>query len=397
MQVLLLFPTNQNNLERWCRAAKSLGIDLAVVEYTSRPLCYPYHVGPVLRVDGNVEDVGTVLPLIEDLTLSGVVAYSEPAVPLAHRLAQTLGLPHNPRLRPESVRDKTVMRALLRDGGLVQPRTILTTDGPISASDLQDVRFPVVVKPVDGVGSFGVTLSRTPAEAVAAVAAVLHGDPFAGIGWSVGNTATIEEFVEGPSFSCDTIIVDGGVAWFGVTAHYRAPEPFFDDIGQVFPARTRASASDLRQLVNDTVSALGIDNGVCNVEFRETEEGPVVIEVANRVAAGGIPQIIELVTGVSLEGSALSIAAGRGHVARHGEGQCPCAASRLHFASSPAVRFPDGARLVESTVRAPTRHVPGARATEITELVGMSVVCGDDPGPITRWAQDGVAPPGVQT
>ena len=387
MQVLLLFPTNQNNLERWCRGAQSLGIDLAVLEYTSRPMCYPSHVGPVIRVDGNVDDVAAVLPLIESLDLSGVVAYSEPAVILAHQLAKTLGLPHNPRLRPESVREKTVMRALLRDGGLSQPRTILTTDGPISASDLRGARFPVVVKPDDGIGSFGVTLSRTAEEAVDAVGVILRADPFAGIGWSIGTTVTIEEFVEGSSFSCDAIIVDGEVAWSGVTAHYRAPEPYFDGVGQIFPARTRASAEELRQMTQDALSALGIESGVCNVELRESEDGPVIIEVANRIAAAGIPQMIELVTGVRLEESALSIAAGNGHVAG-GVGQYRYAGSRLHFASNPAIRFPDDAMLVESIVRA-RPHASGARATQITELVGMSIVGGDNPGPITEWAQSG--------
>jgi phosphoribosylaminoimidazole carboxylase (NCAIR synthetase) len=396
MQVLLLFPTNQNNLERWCKGAQNFGINLAVIEYTSRPLCYPSHVGPVIQVDKNVDDVAGVLPLIEGLTLSGVVAYSEPAVLLAHRLAKTLGLPHNPRLQPEAVREKTLMRELLREAGLTQPRTILTTDGPISAADLQSARFPVVVKPDDGVGSFGVRLSRTADEAVDAVAAVLRADPFAGIGWSIGNEVTIEEFVDGPSFSCDAIVVGGEVLWSGVTAHFKAAEPYFDDVGQIFPASARSSASELRQMAQDAVSALGIDNGVCNVEFRETEDGPVIIEVANRVAATGIPQMIELVTGIMLEESALSIATGRGHVARHGTGRYRYAGSRLHFASNPGIGFPDDAVIVESIVHARPQRDPTARATQITELVGMTVVCGDNPTSITEWAQAGIPTPAAQ-
>ena len=385
-----MFPTNQNNLERWCRGAQSLGIDLAVLEYTSRPLCYPTTVGPVLQVDGNVDDVAAVLPLIEGLALAGVVAYSEPAVVLAHQLAKTLGLPYNPRLRPESVREKTVMRELLRDAGLRQPRTILTTHGPISASHLRGASFPLVVKPDDGVGSFGVTLSRSAEDAVDAVDAILRADPFAGIGWSIGNSVTIEEFVEGPSFSCDSILIDEDIAWSGVTAHVKAPEPFFDGVGQIFPARTKASAHELLQIAQDAFAALGIDRGVCNFDFRESDDGPVIIEVANRVAAAGIPQMIELVTGVRLEESALAIAAGDGHVARNGGGQYRYAGSRQHFASNPAIRFPDDAVLVESIVRA-RPHAPGARATQITELVGLSIVGGDSPGPIIDWTQAGIA------
>lgn len=393
MRVLLLFPTNQNNLERWCTGARSLGIDLAVIEYTNYPLCYPAGVGPVFQHHRNTANPSEIAPLVGDLDLSGVIPYSEPAVLLAHRLATRLGLPHNARLRPESVRNKTLMRELLRGAGLPQPRTLLTTTAPISVSDLRGVRFPVVVKPDDGVGSFGVTLSHNAEDAVAAVSAILAADPFASGGWSIGDTVTIEEFVAGPEYSCEAIVLGGEVAWSGITTHVKNGGPDFDDIGHCFPGSTAAPASAVREMAQRAVAGLGIDDGVCHIEFRESDCGPVIIEIANRVPAGGIPQIVEWAAGIRIEESALSIAAGIGRVARHGSGQCRYAGSRLHFASHPAIPFPDGAALVESIVHAGPHAASDARPTQITELVGMSVVCGDDERPILEWLNQGTSRP----
>lgn len=391
MTVLLLFPTNQNNLQRWCTGAASLGIGLAVVEYTHRPLCYPAWVGPVLQHDRNADDPNEILPLTEGLDLSGVVAYSEPAVLLAHRMAARLGLPHNTRLLPESVRDKTLMREALRRAGLPQPRTLLTTTAPISALDLRGAGFPVVVKPVDGVGSFGVTLCHNAHDAVAAVSAILAADPFAAGGWTIGNTVTVEEFVVGHDYSCEAIVLGGRVAWAGITAHVKNNGPDFDDIGHCFPGRTTAPASAVHEMAQRAVAGLGIGDGVCHIEFRESDRGPVVIEIANRVPAGGIPQIVEWVTGVRLEESALSIAAGIGRVARNGSGRCRYAGARMHFASHPAISFPDDPTLVESIVHTEPRADSDARPTAITELVGMSVVCGDAEEPILEWLRAGAA------
>lgn len=395
MTVLLLFPTNQNNLQRWCAGAERLGVDLAVIEYVGRPLCYPAHVGPVLQFDSNTDDPADILPLIDRIDLSGVVAYSEPAVLLAHRLAASLDLPHSRRLRPEAVRQKTIMRALLREAGLVQPRTFLTTNAPISVSQLRGARFPVVVKPDDGIGSFGVTLSRNAEEAVTAVAEILRADPFAASGWSIGNTVTVEEFVAGPDYSCEVVVIDGQVAWSGITSHFKNEGPDFDDIGHCFPGRTKASDAAVSEMAQRTASGLAIDNGVCHIEFRESDTGPVIIEIANRVPAGGIPQIIEWVSGVRLEESALSIASGDGRVARHGTGLFRYAGARYHFASQPAIRFPVDATLVESIVHASPRAATDIRPTQITELVGMSIVCGADPRPIAEWIEAGVAQSGV--
>lgn len=387
MTVLLLFPTNQNNLERWCAGAQRLGIELAAIEYSARPLCYPRSVGPVLQLDRHTDDVADILPLIDGLDLAGVVAYSEPAVLLAHRLAVSLGLPHNRRLRPESVREKTIMRELLRDAGLTQPRTVLTTSEPITAADLCGAHFPVIIKPDDGVGSFGVTVSHNADSGVETVAEILCADPFATFGWSIGGTVTVEEFVDGPNYSCDVIVLGGRIAWSGITAHFKTDGPYFDDLGHCFPGRTVAPPGAVQDMAQNAVAGLGIDDGVCHIEFRESEAGPVIIEIANRVPAGGIPQIIEWVTGVRLEESALSIAAGIGRVAQQGTGQCHFAASRYHFASRPAIRFPDGAVLVESIVHTSPRAVSDVRPTQITELVGMSIVCGDNPVSMSEWVQ----------
>lgn len=393
MTVLLLFPTNQNNLQRWCTGATGLGIDLAVVEYSKWPLCYPAWVGPVFQHGRTTDDPNEILPLTEGLDLTGVAAYSEQAVLLAHRMAARLGLPHNTRLQPESVRDKTLMRETLRRAGLPQPRTLLTTTAAIPASDLRGARFPVVVKPVDGVGSFGVTLCHNADDAVAAVSEIVAADPFAAGGWTIGNTVTVEEFVAGPDYSCDVIVLGGRVAWAGITSHVKNSGPDFDDIGHCFPGRTMAPASAVHEMAQRAVTGLGIDDGVCHIEFRESYRGPVIIEVANRVPAGGIPQIIEWVTGVRLEESALAIAAGIGRVARNGSGRCRYAGARMHFASHPAITFPDGVTLVESIVHTEPHAASDARPTAITELVGMSVVCGDRESPIMEWLRAGVTRP----
>ncbi|CAJ1333576.1 unnamed protein product [Effrenium voratum] len=86
----------------------------------------------------------------------GIATFVELSVPLAARLAETLGLPG---LRPAAVdaaRNKHTTRACLKEAGLPTPRNFLITDESKLLEAGKTVGFPSVLKPVSGAASLGV-------------------------------------------------------------------------------------------------------------------------------------------------------------------------------------------------------------------------------------------------
>jgi carnosine synthase len=100
--------------------------------------------------------------------VDGVLTFCELAVPLASRLAERLGLPHNPPAAVDAARDKHATRALLQAAGLPTPRHYrITTPTDVEAAG-EHVGFPAVIKPVSGAASIGVIRVNDQAQLQAA-------------------------------------------------------------------------------------------------------------------------------------------------------------------------------------------------------------------------------------
>jgi cysteine synthase A len=171
--------------------------------------------------------------------------------------------------------------------------------------------LPCVVKPVADSASTGVLLCASVEQAqehAAKLLAITHNVR----GQAVGRQVLIEEFVDGPEFSVETIFVDGGLHVVGITRKSLSPPPSFVELRHAFPAPLDESTSgEMERVVRTAIEVVGLRHGACHTELRLTVAGPTIIEINARLAGGMIPELIRLAGGPDLLTQQLRTAAGQ--------------------------------------------------------------------------------------
>uniref|UniRef100_A0A7S0RDS3 ATP-grasp domain-containing protein n=1 Tax=Chlamydomonas leiostraca TaxID=1034604 RepID=A0A7S0RDS3_9CHLO len=263
--------------------------------------------------------------------LDGVTTFSELAVPLASRLAEKLGLPHNAVEAVDAARDKHRTRELMAKAGLPTPRHYRIEKPTDVAPAGAHVGYPAVIKPVSGAASIGVIRVNNEEELHAAYArvvadmkkarivagAITEGDPEDddGAGGNAGEwialVLMLEEYLDGQEVDVD-LVLDGGVPVYGaVTDNWPTVEPYFNETGSNCPSiLPRATQAELCELAVRSVQALGLTLGVFHVELKATSRGARLIEVNCRMGGGPVRDTNLLVWGVDLVEEHLMASAG---------------------------------------------------------------------------------------
>ena len=234
--------------------------------------------------------------------VSGVLAYSsDPASPTAGYVGEALGLPTNPLKAIETMSEKHLFRAFLKEAGLPCPQAAPFPKGA-AAGEVVDLvkgfRFPIVVKPTDSSGSKGVSVLDDLANLDAAIA---HAGDF-----SRNGTLICEEYIR-KSFphvvGGDIFVVGGEVRFWGLMSCLRDESlGGLVPVGEKTPSGLSASENDaVKDVLQRLVSALGVRFGELNVEVIVGEDGvPYVLELGSRAGGNMIPVQLSDASGVDL-------------------------------------------------------------------------------------------------
>jgi cysteine synthase A len=240
--------------------------------------------------------------------LAGVTTTSEYYLPVTAALAEELGLPGNDTAAMALCRDKAAVRDLLStmDAPAARYRRVSTPDTVPAA--VAEVGLPCVVKPVDESGSLGVRLCATVAEARQHAARLLR-RAVNGRRQAVVSAVLVEEFLDGPEYSVEIVMVDGAPRPVGITEKTVTGAPYFVESRHVYPAALPAEVAEaLYRVAGSAVTAAGVTLGPVHVELRLTSRGPIVVEVNARLAGGRIPEVIRLATGLDLVAQQINLA-----------------------------------------------------------------------------------------
>jgi biotin carboxylase len=222
-------------------------------------------------------------------------------------VCERLGLPGVPLAAAERATDKFLMRRALRDAGVPCPGFAEYSGAGDPAEAARGLRLPLVVKPVDSMGSRAVrrvdAVEELPAACRAAVAVSRSG------------RAVIEEYMDGPELSLDAIVRRGKVTLCGVADRIIRFPPFFVEMGHTMgTALPAADRRSVERVFRDGVRALGIDNGAAKGDIKLTSRGPMVGEIAARLSGGYMSGwTFPLASGVEVTEAALRVAAGLEH------------------------------------------------------------------------------------
>ncbi|WP_180985575.1 ATP-grasp domain-containing protein [Streptomyces sp. CB02959] len=280
-------------------------------EGTAHPLLAARHV---LTADTN--DTAALLPLLERLHpvlgFDGVVTSCDYYLPAAARIAGHLGLPGP---RPEAVENacrKDATRRILADAGLPGPRFAVHEEWADLAGAARRIGYPLVVKPVDLCAGMYVRRVDDETQLAAAVRA-LADYPVNARGQRRTPVVMLEEMLDGPEVSVETVSHAGTVEVVGVTDKSVGGAPAFIETGHMFPAAlTAAETEAAEQTALAALKALDLTDGVvAHTEIKLTSEGPRVVEVNPRPAGNRITELVRHVTGIDLAAAFVDVALGR--------------------------------------------------------------------------------------
>ena len=253
------------------------------------------------------EDYAELLAALRPLKVAAVVAGSELGVPLADRLAESLGLPGNPSSTSAARRDKAHMQQTLADKRVrhIRGRKAVSVEQAMQiAQDMES--WPVVLKPVAGSATVGVHFCHSPDELRACAEALFHSCDAFGFG---NNEILVQEYIRGQEFVVNCVSCNGEHQLSDMWVYNKIPlgregNPY--DYAKLI-TRLEAGHAAIIDYAHEVLSALGFQYGPSHMEVMLDDRGPVLMEVGARPMGSNMtPDLLHEALGHHIVDRALS-------------------------------------------------------------------------------------------
>jgi biotin carboxylase len=246
--------------------------------------------------------------LHEQENFAGVMTFHEMMVELCALLAEALGLPGNSPEAASACRDKHKMRKALEKAAVPSAQSILAGNLDEARAAAGRIGYPLVLKPCSLAASIGVVKVETDDELEdaysIAASASYPGAP-------AQNAILVEEFLDGPEVSVESVVVNDAVHIIAITEKSLAFPPYFEELGHLVSAGEKhPETARIETVVQNAHRALGIHCGVTHTELRLTHKGPCTVEVGARLGGDLIPYLAWKATGIDLALAAADVACG---------------------------------------------------------------------------------------
>jgi biotin carboxylase len=192
--------------------------------------------------------------------------------------AERAGLPGIPYEAALNASDKGRMRRSFAEAGVPSPKFAVFDRNAYEGAP-PPFPYPVVVKPVDNMGSRGCKRVDGPSELGAALEEAF--------GFSRSGRAIVEEYMDGPEYSVDAIVYGGSITVCGLADRHIFFPPYFIETGHTMPALIDDGAAGLLlETFKAGVRSLGITLGAAKGDIKLTSKGPMAGEIAARLSGG---------------------------------------------------------------------------------------------------------------
>lgn len=250
-------------------------------------------------VDG--QDFEGTMAVAKKYQIDAIVtaATDKPLVMMA-RVAKELNLPFYSVETAQWSTDKFQMKERFELGDVPHAQGRLIS----KVEEAEGLVFPVIVKPRDNSGSRGVKLCRDKNELQISIDEALENSKL--------DTVLVEEFIEGPEYSIESLHHDGKSEVIQFTEKKTTEFPYNVELGHIQPANiSDENKQKIREIIEKIGKALNFENCPSHTELKINERGIFVIETSPRLGGDYITSTLTpLSTGVNLEDELLKISLG---------------------------------------------------------------------------------------
>lgn len=193
----------------------------------------------------------------------------------------------------KNFRDKARMKQLLREKGIPCARYRRVLSAEDAWSFVQEVGYPIVLKPVDGAATQATFQVNGPDSMESALRQIAP---------QPNRQAIAEEFIVGDEYSFETFSIDGQPVWHSLTRYLPTPLEVMRNPWMqwcvLLPREVDAPQyDDIRQIGQQAVAALGMETGMTHLEWFRRRDGTIAIsEVAARPPGAQIMTLISRAT-----------------------------------------------------------------------------------------------------
>ena len=276
MRVVFLAPAFPPEMIQYTRGLAEVGAEVYGVgdqpreglPHAVRPYLHDYLQVP--RIFDEDDVIARVAAWLRGRAVDRVLANWEVLVELAARLRERFGLPGMTPGIVRGFRDKEVMKERLRAAGLRVPRSRRAdTEAGVRAA-VEEIGYPIILKPIAGAGSADTYCLRSPAELEETLPR-LRGVP----------EVSCEEYIEGEEFTFDTVCIDGKPAYENVCQYLPKPiearslewvSPVIITVRDMYQARLRPGI----ELGRKVLAALQMGDGFTHMEWFLTPRGEAI-------------------------------------------------------------------------------------------------------------------------
>lgn len=251
----------------------------------------------------SIIDKEAVLQKSKEIYPDGVISIaSDLATITVNYIANELNLIGNSLLSTEISTNKYLMRQVLAENGLPCPKFRLVNN---ESTLVQDLSYPLIVKPTDRSGSRGVTKVDD--------VKFLEPSINRAIGESFNKNAIVEEFVEGKEYSVEMISWQGVHHFLQITEKETTGAPYFVEKAQHQPAQLSESLKmKIISIINDSLTVLDIKYGASHSEIIITKDSQIYItEIGARMGGDYIgSDLVYLSTGFDFVKAVIHVSLG---------------------------------------------------------------------------------------
>lgn len=335
--------------------AKEMGFYIGVADYNPNAIGIQYadeyfnvstiDVEGVKKVSKKFRPDG-IITLATDMPMRAIAAACE-----------ACGLPGISYETAVKATDKAEMIKAFEEHGVEHPWYFIVPNKDKLDVIMEKITFPCIMKPTDNAGSRGVVLVHNRQE--------LKDTYEYSHGASRSGTIIIEEYLQGPEFSIEVMVINGKAHILQITDKLTTGAPHFVEIGHSQPTRqTNEQQEKIQDLTYRAVKAVGINTGPAHVEMILTKDGPKMVELGARMGGDCITtHLVPLSTGIDMVKETIKVACGK---TPNIEKKCRRGSAIRYFSTSTGIL-----KRIDGVEEA--KKIPGIQEITIVKEIGTQI------------------------
>lgn len=287
---------------------KAIKMGVKVIAVDMDPEAVGFSVSGITKEVISTIDTSAVLKAARKYKIDGIMTLaSDMPIQTVAVVCHELGLVGISRHTALKATNKAFMREALKEHDVPVPiyfRVNRKEEYLNAVEKIRDSGYKCIIKPADNSGSRGVGLLSDDGDLDKIFEYSKQ--------YSRSGELVVEEYMEGPEVSVETLAVDGKIHVIQITDKLTTGAPYFVEMGHSQPSKlSEETKKQIREVAIAANKALGIENGPSHTEIKVTKEGPKIVELGARLGGDCITtHLVPLSTGVNMVEASIRIALG---------------------------------------------------------------------------------------